>query len=390
MRAAGWMAAAAMIGTAILSPSAAAASNHRTAAQGCGTKPIDVEVVLDASSSMSSNSNGGHTRSYWAQSAVKGLIDQLDANGGVGTGAATSSGGRHRVGLTTYGGETATVASALGSHDAAGTKGLIPSGTAAGTPFKLAMSTAAADLAANERSTDFGMAVEHVLIVLSDGRPNPDPAMRPSGSQIASFRAAADEVISIAIGSGGSGPSEVDLGLMESLAKPDDASHYANVVDSSALPAMFAKIFQTIACPTPTPSPSDTPTPTPSESASTPVESESLPPSDSPSPSESATPSPSPSDSPTASPSESPSESATPSESPSSPVESESASPSASSTPSGTVEGATGTPAATPPSTDTFAVSGSGPSDGWRLLLAATALLLAVVLVTTPSAAKRR
>jgi hypothetical protein len=386
MRAAGWMAAAAMVGTAILSPATASAAGSRTAAQGCGVQPIDVEIILDTSSSMSANSNNGHTRSYWAQSAIKGLIDQLDGNGGVGTGPATSSGGRHRVGLAAFGGTKAPVVSTLGAHDAAGTKALIPTSTAVGTPLKDGIWTGAEDMLLNQRATDFGMSVRHTLIVLSDGRPNPDPGMRPSASQIDAFRSAGDEAISVAIGSGGSGPSQVDLALMQALAKPNDANHYANVVDSSSLPALFAKIFNTIACetlpppPSPTPSPSESPSASPSESpsaspsesATTPIESESA------SPSESATASPSESASESASASASASESAT------TPVESESSSP------SGTVEGATGTPRATPPSTDSFGPTSSGSSDGWRLLLAMTALILAAVLVVTPSTSKRR
>ena len=63
----------------------------------CGTVPIDVEIILDTSGSMTSNSNSGSTRAQWAQVAIDQLIDDLQLHGGVGTGPATSSGGRHRV-----------------------------------------------------------------------------------------------------------------------------------------------------------------------------------------------------------------------------------------------------------------------------------------------------
>src|SRR4029077_7346718 len=42
----------------------------------------------------------------------------------------------------------------------------------------------------------------------------------------------------------------VDLALMQALANPNDATHYANVVDASLLPNLFKSIFTTIACPT--------------------------------------------------------------------------------------------------------------------------------------------
>lgn len=377
LRTAGWLAVTGLLGAALIAPAGAAASaggtsvGARTASsveQACGTVPLDVEVILDNSGSMGTNSNNGHTRAYWASAAIKQLIDDLDANGGVGTGAASSSGGRHRVGLTKYSGSTAVVLSALASHDAAGTEALVPGSASGSTPFKLGMAAGAADLTAHERSTDFGLTVRHVEIILSDGRPNPDPGMRPSAGEIASFRSAADQVISIAIGSGGSGASHVDLALMESLAKPDDASHYANIVDASGLPTFFAGLFETIACPTatpvptatPTPTPTDAPTPTPTEQpTATPTEAPTLTPTDAPTPT------------PTLAPTQEPEITPTPA-------------------PSGTVAPATGTPDLTPPPTDSFGSTGSTTGDGWRVLIGMAAALLALVLVLTPTARKRR
>ena len=351
LRTAGWLAVAGMLGAALVAPAGAAASAGSaatgaraasTAVEGCGTVPLDVEIILDGSSSMSSNSNNGHTRAYWASAAIKQLIDQLDDNGGVGTGGATSSGGRHRVGLTVYAGSTASVLSALASRDAAGTKAVVPSSASGNTPFKVGMTTGAADLVNHERSTDFGLAVRHVEIMLSDGRPNPDPGMRPSAGDTSTFKAAADQVIAIAIGSGGSGVSQVDLALMQSLAKPNAASHYANIVDSSGLPAFFSNLFETIACPTLTPTEEPTLTPT-EEPTLTPTEEPTL----------------------------------TPTEQPTA-------------APTGTVAAETGRPEVTPPPTDSIGSTGSTSGDGWRLLVGAMAMLLATVLVLTPAARRTR
>jgi Mg-chelatase subunit ChlD len=226
-------------------------------AQACGTVPIDVEFVMDLSGSMTSNSSGSpsHTRLYWAQTAAKNLVDQLDANGGVGTS------GLHEVGLTTFSGTTASVVSGVWGSNAATVDAKIDAASGNGnTPLKLGMSTGAADLTANAR-----VAASHVLILLSDGRPNPDPGQRPSAGQIASFQGAGDSTFSIAIGQGGSGSNQVDLALMQSIAS--DPSFYYNKVDASDLISVFDKIYKQIACPTPTPevtpTPEITPEPTP-------------------------------------------------------------------------------------------------------------------------------
>lgn len=232
----------------------------------CGLVPLDVEIILDQSGSMGSNSNAGHTREYWAQQAADQLVTALQSNGGVGTGPATSTGGRHRVGLTTFNGTISnsypgyTVRASLGSQDASAIETTINGLSASGnTPTKAGMAGGAADLTAHQRSTDFGLTVRHIILFISDGRPNPDgpssgwgngTSQRPTQADANTFDAAADEVFSIAIGQGGSGSSAVDTALMQALAKPADGTHYANVVDSSQLPSLFAGIFQTIACKT--------------------------------------------------------------------------------------------------------------------------------------------
>ena len=230
----------------------------------CGTVPLDVELIIDHSGSMTSNSDNGQTRAYWAKQAADALIDDLDANGGVGTTSDPTS-GRHRVGVTQFSGTTATVVSSLGANNAAGTEALITATGNGNTPFKTGMATGAADLTANKRTTDSlsKLLVSHVIVFLSDGTPNPDSttgttppwtdvttSQRPTQADGTAFLAAADQIFSIAVGSGGSGSNLVDTALMKALAKPSpDAVHYANIVDSSKLGDFFANIFTTIACP---------------------------------------------------------------------------------------------------------------------------------------------
>ncbi len=212
--------------------------------QGCGLIPLDVELILDRSGSMGTNSSNGHTRMYWAQDAADQLVDSLNANGGVGTGQ------NHHVGVTSFHNTTAHVDLSLDGANAAAVKAAIDGLTASGnTPLAAGMAAGAGDMSANGRTTDGGLEVQHVIIILSDGRPWPDGApARPSAGQISSFKGSADSIYSIAIGQGGNAgtANEVDLALMASLAKP--ASGYFNVTSASDLPALFADIFTSIAC----------------------------------------------------------------------------------------------------------------------------------------------
>ena len=220
------------------------------AAQACGTVPLDVEFVLDLSGSMATSSGSpAHTRLYWAQTAAKNLVNQLDAHGGVGTA------GLHEVGLSTFSGTSASVISGVWGSNASTVDAKIDGASGNGnTPLKLGMSTGAADLTANAR-----VAAKHVLILLSDGRPNPDPFQRPNAGEIASFQSAADNTFSIALGQGGTGTSQVDLVLMKAIAS--NANFYYNKVDASDLISVFDAIYTQIACPTPTPEITPAPTP---------------------------------------------------------------------------------------------------------------------------------
>jgi Mg-chelatase subunit ChlD len=201
----------------------------------CGLRPLDVELIIDRSGSMSSQQSGGHSRIYWAKQAANQLVDDLDGNGGVG--------GTHHVGVTSFGGVTAGVNLALGGSSAATVHGAIDGISATGnTPLKLGLATGAADLVANKRNSASGIPVLHVLVMLSDGRPNPDPGQRPNSGEIASYLASADVAYSIAIGEGGSGSNQIDLALMGNLANPSGNFHH--VVEASDLPGLFSSIFE--------------------------------------------------------------------------------------------------------------------------------------------------
>jgi uncharacterized membrane protein len=312
----------------------------------CGTVPLDVEIIVDSSGSMSSNYSGSpsHTRLYWAQAAATQLVSQLDANGGVG-----GASGLHHVGLTKFSGTTATVVQALGTATASQMSSSIAGLSASGnTPFKTGMSVGATDLTAHARAT-----ANHVIIFLSDGRPNPDQSgrdglvatnsnyQRPTQSDLDAFRGSAGTIFSIAIGTGGgSGSNLVDLGLMKLLAK--GPSTYYNVVDSSLLPTLFSSIFVSIACPTATPTPTDVPTATPTD-----------------------VPTATPTDVPTATPTDVPT--ATPTES----LQGETSTPAPTATPYEAFEGATGTPggSTTPPPTSTGSNGSSSSSTSLFALL---------------------
>jgi hypothetical protein len=206
----------------------------------CGVHPLDVVLIIDRSGSMQSQQSGGQTRNYWSELAANHLVDDLDGNGGVGS--------MHHVGLTTFGGTTATVNLALGTSDAATVHSAIDGTSASGaTPLKLGMGIGAADLVANQRSAVNDVPVLQVLVLLSDGRPNPDPGQRPDSGEIAAYLASADVAYSVATGEGGSDGSQIDLALMQDLANP--AANFRHVVEASDLPGLFADIFSELTCP---------------------------------------------------------------------------------------------------------------------------------------------
>lgn len=204
----------------------------------CGELPtddFDVVLTIDTSGSMSTlsgPSSDRRTRLAWAQSAANELLDEL-----------ARARGTHQVSLVRYSGNVSdprvaeilvplttnftTVRTAIAA--------LTPSGN---TPLKLGMAKGAEAMLAGQRSGAI-----QVQIFLSDGRPWPDNSTtRPNGAEVDAFRDTAEQVFSVAIGQGGSGSSAVDIPLMRSLAKPNDADHFANVVDASGLPDIFRQI----------------------------------------------------------------------------------------------------------------------------------------------------
>ncbi|HYM52270.1 MAG TPA: vWA domain-containing protein [Candidatus Dormibacteraeota bacterium] len=228
---------AALLASLLLASSAAVGLAADVA---CGVRPLDVVLIIDRSGSMQSNQSGGQTRLHWAKAAANQLVDDLDGNGGVGA--------THQVGLTTFGGSTASVNLSLGTSTAATVHGAINAIWAnGGTPLKLGMATGVANLAANQRTTANDVAVMRVVVLLSDGRPNPDPGQRPNAGEIAAYLASADVAYSIAVGAGGSGGNQLDLGLMQGLANPE--ANFRHVVDAPNLPGLFADIFTELTCP---------------------------------------------------------------------------------------------------------------------------------------------
>jgi von Willebrand factor type A domain len=224
--------------------------------------PQDVVLIIDTSGSMGDNSTNGKTRLEWAKLSAKQLVDSLDAKGGVG------GAGAHRVGVTRFWGSSASVVLALGNSSAATVKGAIDGLTSNSyTPLKAGMATGAGDMTANGRAGD----VQHVLILLSDGRPWEDQGpsgtwatsssggQRPTAAQGSAYLGAADVRISVALGTtSGTGPNVLDLGLM-ALLGPEGAYH---VVNGGELPDVFADIFEQITCPTEPPTTTTTTTTT--------------------------------------------------------------------------------------------------------------------------------
>ena len=208
------------------------------AATSCGTRPLDVVITIDRSTSMASESRLAN-----AKTAAKDLVNSLDANGGVG------GSGLHHVGLTSFA-DSATVNVHLGSSSAATVNGAINGLNANGnTHTKDGMTAAADDMAAGARTTAGGLDVTHVIIFLSDGEPNPASSQTPSSGDITHFKASpTDEIFTIALGVSGTGVGGVNPTFMASLAKPNDSSHAYWAKTSAQLPDIFKLIYESIAC----------------------------------------------------------------------------------------------------------------------------------------------
>jgi hypothetical protein len=209
----------------------------------CGELPndaFDVVIVIDDSTSMgtASPTSGSppQTRIEWAKQAAHELLDSLEA-----------APGTQQVGVVKYAGnasdpDAAVELAPLGT-DFAAVRTSIDSlhGDGGNTPLRQGMALGASVLTAGSRA-----GVTPVLIILSDGRPNPDNTSatggRPTATDVANFQQSARQVYSIAIGAGGSGAQNPDVPLMRSLAKPNDDSHFYQVINASGLPDVFRQI----------------------------------------------------------------------------------------------------------------------------------------------------
>lgn len=219
-------------------------------------RPLDIVMIIDRSGSMA-EITGGKSRLQWAKDAANNLVNGLDAQGGVG------GSGLHQVGLSTYGNNSVTRNIQLGSSLPAAIHAAINAPTPNGnTPLRQGMDDGRLNMLAGDRVAVDGVAVLHVLIFLSDGRPNPDslaPGSRPSPGDITAYLAAADQTYGIAIGPAGQGNATTapDLALMNAISSPTGSSNgsgdftggnYRHVVDAASLPNLFASIQQELLC----------------------------------------------------------------------------------------------------------------------------------------------
>ncbi|MBI4128590.1 MAG: VWA domain-containing protein, partial [Parcubacteria group bacterium] len=230
----------------------------------CGTTPLDIELVLDRSGSMvekSTKSPAGSpdakTRLEWLKIAVLDFLGSLNApeNGGVG------GLGRHRVGVTTFQGSVITsLADAATYAELVAQIQAISSGSGVRTPFNEGMKDAAKDMNDWKRATDRGgRAVTHVMILLSDGNPDPD-FYYPTQEEIDSFRNAVGTdgiVYGIAVGDDidpGTPNYDklyVDTDLISRLAKDPDGDHlkrFKRIISGDDIPGTFRDLFEEIAC----------------------------------------------------------------------------------------------------------------------------------------------
>ncbi len=241
----------------------------------CGIAPVlnDVELVIDTSGSMNGNNSGsdpscpsGCPRIFWAKKAANQFVTDLSANGGIGANG-------NRLGITTFSGTTSKASATAWASTATQLTAIINALTAqSNTPTRLGLNTGTTDLNTHARNA-VGGTVKRTIILLSDGRPNPDQGpngkaatsatatqMRPTQADITAYLGSADHAYSILIGKSPNlypigatppptlDPNIVDPDMMKLLASPNNPTavppevYFYNVVDASGLPSVFKQI----------------------------------------------------------------------------------------------------------------------------------------------------
>ncbi len=190
-----------------------------------------------------------------------GFVDTLGNNGGVGDGFL------HQVGLTTYAGTSASTPLALGNTSEAGVIDIVDNigdnDGSGNTPLGAGMTAGRTSMTGGDRDFVDGVPVTQAFVLLSDGRPWPDPGtadvQRPSSTLIGNYHLDADQSFSILIGVTPQNPPNgayiLDPVLMDKLDNPNAAEfdgtasdNFFHVQDASELGNIFQGIVNDLLC----------------------------------------------------------------------------------------------------------------------------------------------